>query len=115
MACTKLEIFSVDSICYYYDIFDTSQKDFLDINNELKEIPSEAGRCNSGQVFDLSKYSSLSESEKSMRATCYPVYNDVTSAEIPVSSANIPMLKVDYESWRIKWNERIEKDKNVLN
>ena len=50
-----------------------------------------------------------------MRATCYPVYNDVTSAEIPVSSANIPMLKVDYESWRIKWNERIEKDKNVLN
>ena len=45
-----------------------------------------------------------------MRATCYPVYNDVTSDEIPVSSAKIPMLKVDYDDWTIKWNQKIAKD-----
>ena len=50
-----------------------------------------------------------------MRANCYPVYNDVTSSEIPVSSAEIPMLNVDYEAWRIKWNERIANDEKVLN
>jgi hypothetical protein len=48
-----------------------------------------------------------------MRAICYPVYNDVTSSEIPGLAENIPMLKVDYENWRIKWNERIADDSIV--
>jgi hypothetical protein len=50
-----------------------------------------------------------------MRAVCYPVYNDLTSSEIPGEDANLPMLKVDYEDWRIKWNERIVDDERVLN
>jgi hypothetical protein len=35
----------------------------------------------------MSKYSRLTEGEKSIRAVCYPVFNDETSSEIPVSSA----------------------------
>ena len=37
----------------------------------------------------------------------------MTPAEIPISAAKIPMLKVDYEDWRIRWNERIADDFNV--
>jgi hypothetical protein len=37
----------------------------------------------------------------------------VTSSEIPGLAENIPMLKVDYENWRIKWNERIADDSIV--
>jgi hypothetical protein len=88
---------------------------FLDTINKLKEVPSESNPCDSDQVFDLSRYARLTAGEKNMRAVCYPVYNDVTSSEIPGKDANLPMLKVDYEDWRINWNERIADDLRVLN
>ena len=103
----------MDSICYNFEILRSEHQVFLDIQNKLKEVPLEANLCDSNEVFDLSKYSSLTEGEKGMRAICYPVYNDVTSSEIPGLAENIPMLKVDYENWRIKWNERIADNSKV--
>jgi hypothetical protein len=110
-----MKITKVDSICYNYEVFNSDQKVFLDIINELKEVPSEGNLCDSDQVFDFSRYARLTAGEKNMRAVCYPVYNDLTSSEIPGEDANLPMLKVDYEDWRIKWNERIVDDERVLN
>jgi hypothetical protein len=46
-ACAFLDIKSIDSACYYYDIFDDldNPADYLDINNKLKQVPQSTNFC----------------------------------------------------------------------
>jgi hypothetical protein len=46
-ACAFLDIISIDSACYYYDIFDEldNPADYLDINNKLKQVPGGTNFC----------------------------------------------------------------------
>ena len=46
-ACAFLDIISIDSACYYYDIFDELENpaDYLDINNKLKQVPGGINFC----------------------------------------------------------------------
>ena len=43
-ACAFWDMKTVNSTCYYYEVFDF-EKAFLDINNELKGTPRDGNSC----------------------------------------------------------------------
>lgn len=53
-------------------------------------------------MFAYSPYAALTDSEKALRAQCYPNYSEYTSEDIP-SVSGLPMLNVDTSQLTIQW------------